>query len=122
MGVGSRWLIVGSATFFIDTTLYLFFRTRLDIEISVANLSSMAIAIVFNYRFHRSWTFGSRNSFEGKQVVLYMAQFLFTWILSTIIIYLLTPISGNFLAKVAGVVLTAPIGFLLLQRWVFKKD
>jgi putative flippase GtrA len=120
MGIGSRWLFVGLATFLIDTTLYLFSRTRLGLEISVANLVSMTVAIVFNHRFHRSWTFGNRDSYEVRQSIRYIAQFIFTWILSTIIILTLTPITGNLLAKVAGVALTAPIGFLLLQRWVFK--
>ena len=68
---GARWFIVGSATFLIDTALFLLAFSLTDIVIA-SNLFSGAIATLFNYLSHYHWSFASDR--EHKLSLIHISE------------------------------------------------
>ena len=117
----TRWFIVGSATFLIDTGLFLFVLSLTDIVIA-SNLFSGAIATLFNYLSHYHWSFASDR--EHKQsTVIYLAFFFMFLLLGTTLVS--TFVNSGFepaCAKVGSAIITAPISFFIMKFVTFRRS
>ena len=115
----TRWFIVGSATFLIDTGLFLFVLSLTDIVIAT-NLFSGVIATLFNYLSHYHWSFASNR--EHKQsTLIYLAFFFIFLFLGTTLVA--TFVNSGFepaFAKVGSALLTAPMSFFIMKFITFK--
>ena len=115
----TRWFIVGSATFLIDTGLFLLAFSLTNIVIA-SNLFSGVIATLFNYLSHYHWSFASNR--EHKQsTLIYLAFFFIFLFLGTTLVA--TFVNSGFepaFAKVGSALLTAPMSFFIMKFITFK--
>ena len=117
----ARWFIVGSATFLIDTGLFLLAFSLTDIVIA-SNLFSGAIATLFNYLSHYHWSFASDR--EHKQsTLIYLAFFFMFLILGTTLVstFVNAGLEPAF-AKVGSALITAPISFFIMKFVTFRRS
>ena len=115
----TRWFIVGSATFLIDTGLFLLAFSLTNIVIA-SNLFSGVIATLFNYLSHYHWSFASDR--EHKQsTLIYLAFFFIFLFLGTTLVA--TFVNSGFepaFAKVGSALITAPMSFFIMKFITFK--
>ena len=115
----TRWFIVGSATFLIDTGLFLLAFSLTNIIIA-SNLFSGVIATLFNYLSHYHWSFASDR--EHKQsTLIYLAFFFIFLFLGTTLVA--TFVNSGFepaFAKVGSALITAPMSFFIMKFITFK--
>ena len=117
----TRWFIVGSATFLIDTGLFLFVLSLTNIVIA-SNLFSGAIATLFNYLSHYHWSFAS-NREHKESTLIYLAFFFMFLLLGTTLVstFVNSGLEPAF-AKVGSALITAPISFFIMKFITFRRS
>ena len=115
----TRWFIVGSVTFLIDTGLFLLAFSLTNIVIA-SNLFSGVIATLFNYLSHYHWSFAS-NRKHKQSTLIYLAFFFIFLFLGTTLVA--TFVNSGFepaFAKVGSALITAPMSFFIMKFITFK--
>jgi putative flippase GtrA len=115
-----RWAIVGIITFVID---YLIFIGMYSVTISVlvANFVAGLFSITFNYLAHYCWSFKSEAD-HGKSGSKYLINLIIFWSLGTLLLKgLITTGIDPKIAKLIPIPFIAPLSFLSLKFFVFKK-
>ena len=116
----ARWFIVGSATFLIDTGLFLTAFNITGIAV-ISNLFSGTIATTFNYFSHYHWSFSSDRSHKQSTVIYLIVFFVFLFIGTSLVSFLIHSGLHPLPAKVGTAALTAPITFLISKYVTFRK-
>ena len=116
----ARWFIVGSATFLIDTGLFLTAFNITGIAV-ISNLFSGTIATTFNYFSHYHWSFSSDRSHKQSTVIYLIVFFVFLFIGTSLLSFLIHSGLHPLPAKVGTAALTAPITFLISKYVTFRK-
>jgi putative flippase GtrA len=115
-----RWAIVGSVTTLLDYFLFLFFFSIFK-TILISNLFAGIISITSNYIFHYFWSFRS-NFQHSSSGIRYVINLVVIWSIGTFMLsYLVNTGIKPELAKIIPISFTAPIGFISLKFFVFKK-
>ena len=115
-----RWVLVGVATTAIDFFVFITLYGRIN-SVFVVNLISSAVATSMNYFTHHQWTFKS-NQNHSRSGVKYLVNLTFWWLISTSIIKALILLGIDpKIAKLAPILLIAPINYFVLNKIVFKK-
>ena len=115
-----RWGLVGTFTFILDYFLFLQLYENLK-SVLFSNMVSASIATAANYLAHHGWTFKSLQA-HSSSGTRYIINFLFWWIVSSTIIKSLIIIDVDpKVAKIAPIIIIAPINFFVLKKIVFKK-
>jgi putative flippase GtrA len=117
---GARWFIVGSATFLIDTSLFLLAFSLTDIVIA-SNLFSGAIATLFNYLSHYHWSFASDREHKQSTVIYLVFFFIFTFLGTSIVVTLVNSGLEPAFAKVGTALIIAPISFFIMKFITFRR-
>ena len=115
-----RWALVGITTAVID---YLIFIAMYSVITSVliANFTAGLFSITFNYLAHYSWSFKSEID-HGKSGAKYLINLVTFWSLSTLVLKgLITAGIDPKIAKLIPIPFIAPLSFLSLKFFVFKK-
>ena len=115
-----RWASVGITTAVID---YLIFIAMYSVITSVliANFTAGLFSITFNYLAHYSWSFKSEVD-HGKSGAKYLINLVTFWSLSTLVLKgLITAGIDPKIAKLIPIPFIAPLSFLSLKFFVFKK-
>ena len=115
-----RWALVGITTAVID---YLIFIAMYSVITSVliANFTAGLFSITFNYLAHYSWSFKSEID-HGKSGAKYLINLVTFWSLSTLVLKgLITVGIDPKIAKLIPIPFIAPLSFLSLKFFVFKK-
>ena len=87
----------------------------------LANLFSAVAATLFNYLTHHRWTFKSDKSYSSSGVA-YVVNLIFWWLVSTSIIKALIVLDIDpKIAKLAPLLVIAPVNYFVLNKIVFKK-
>ena len=117
----ARWFIVGSATFLIDTALFLLAFSLTDIVIA-SNLFSGAIATLFNYLSHYHWSFASDRKHHQSTAIYIFFFFTFLATGTSIINFLIERNVLPIVAKVGTAAIIAPISFFIMKFVTFRKN
>jgi putative flippase GtrA len=117
----TRWFIVGSATFLIDTGLFLFALSLTDIVIA-SNLFSGSIATLFNYLSHYHWSFASDREHKQSTLIYLTFFFIFLFLGTTLVTTLVNSGLEPALAKVGSALITAPISFFIMKFITFRRS
>ena len=117
---GTRWLIVGSATFLIDTGLFLFVLSLTNIVIA-SNLFSGAIATLFNYLSHYHWSFASDREHKQSTVIYLVFFFIFAFLGTSLVVTLVNSGLEPAFAKVGTALIIAPISFFIMKFITFRR-
>ena len=116
-----RWFLVGSATFVIDTGVFLlaFYLTNIVI---LSNLLSGSIATAFNYFSHYHWSFASDRQ-HRQSTLIYLTFFLiFLTFGTTLVTTLVNAGVEPALAKVGSALIIAPVSFFIMKFITFKRS
>ena len=115
-----RWALVGTTTAVID---YLIFISMYSVITSVliANFCAGLISITFNYLAHYFWSFKSQAD-HSNSGVKYLLNLIIFWSLGTFLLkVLITAGIDPKIAKLIPIPFIAPLSFLSLKFYVFKK-
>ena len=115
-----RWFIVGSATFLIDTGLFLTAFQITGIAV-VSNLFSGTIATSFNYFSHYRWSFVSDRSHVQSTTFYLFFFFTFLFLGTTLVSFLIHSGVDPLPAKVGIAAITAPFSFLIMKFVTFRR-
>ena len=116
----ARWFIVGSATFLIDTALFLLAFSLTDIVIA-SNLFSGAVATLFNYLSHYHWSFASDREHKQSTVIYLVFFFIFTFLGTSLVVTLVNSGLEPAFAKVGTALIIAPISFFIMKFVTFRR-
>ena len=116
-----RWFLVGSATFVIDTSIFVtaFHFTK---EAIPSNLLSGVIATTFNYFSHYHWSFASDRKHRQSTILYLTFFFIFLFLGTSILNFLINGGVPAFFAKVGTAAFTAPISFFIMKFITFRKS
>ena len=115
-----RWALVGITTTVID---YLIFISMYSVITSVliANFCAGLFSITFNYLAHYFWSFKSQAD-HSKSGAKYLVNLVIFWTAGTLLLkVLITSGMDPKLAKLIPIPFIAPLSFLSLKLYVFKK-
>ena len=115
-----RWALVGTTTAVID---YLIFISMYSVITSVliANFCAGLISITFNYLAHYFWSFKSQAD-HSNSGVKYLVNLVIFWSAGTLLLkVLITAGIDPKIAKLIPIPFIAPLSFLSLKFYVFKK-
>ena len=115
-----RWALVGVTTNVIDYFIFLFLYSIIP-SVLFANFFSGFVSLTFNYVSHYFWSF--KSTLEHKQSgKRYLINLVVIWSLGTVLLKILI-LSGidPYIAKIIPLFITAPISFISLNYFVFKK-
>ena len=115
-----RWALVGTSTAVID---YLIFISMYSVITSVliANFFAGVISISFNYLAHYFWSFKSQTD-HSKSGLKYLVNLVIFWSFGTLLLKgLITTGIDPKIAKLIPIPFIAPLSFLSLKFYVFKK-
>ena len=114
-----RWVLVGVTTTVIDYFIFIILYGQID-SVFVVNLISSTVATSLNYFTHHRWTFKSDQN-HSRSGVKYLVNLAFWWLISTSIIKALIVLSIDpKIAKLAPILLIAPINYFVLNKIIFK--
>jgi putative flippase GtrA len=114
-----RWVLVGLTTTVIDYFIFIILYGPIN-SVFVVNLISSAVATSLNYFTHHRWTFKSDQD-HSSSGVKYLVNLAFWWLISTSIIKALIVLSIDpKIAKLAPILLIAPINYFVLNKIIFK--
>ena len=116
----ARWFIVGSATFLIDTSLFLLAFSLTDIVIA-SNLFSGAIATLFNYLSHYHWSFASDREHKQSTLIYLVFFFIFAFLGTSLVVNLVNSGLEPAFAKVGTALIIAPISFFIMKFVTFRR-
>jgi putative flippase GtrA len=117
----ARWFIVGSATFLIDTSLFLIAFELTEIAV-VSNLFSGTIATTFNYFSHYRWSFASDRSHKQSTLIYLFFFFVFLFLGTSLVSFLIHSGFHPLPAKVGTAAFTAPISFFIMKFVTFRRS
>lgn len=124
-----KYLVVGVATFTLETTLLILFRELIHLlrpELSNAtvasygNLPAVTIVFWFNFLLNRNWTFQSSDNI-WRQLVIYLPLFIINITLGTLILNYLVQFGLYYLISKAisvGVILCWNL--IIYKKIIFK--
>ena len=114
-----RWALVGTVTFLIDYVLFLAIYSANN-SVYTANFCSGLISITFNYFAHYIWSFKS-YSHHSRTGVKYLVNLILFWTLGTLILKsLIINLEAKY-AKLISIPIIAPLSFLSLKFFVFRR-
>jgi putative flippase GtrA len=115
-----RWVLVGVSTALID---YLIFISMYSVITSVliANFCAGLFSITFNYLAHYFWSFKSQAD-HSKSGFKFLVNLVILWTAGTLLLnVLITAGIDPKIAKLIPIFFIAPLSFLSLKFYVFKK-
>ena len=115
-----RWVLVGVSTTVTDYFIFIVLYGPIR-SVFVVNLISSTVATSLNYFTHHRWTFKSDQNYS-RSGIKYLVNLAFWWLISTSIIKALIVLNIDpKIAKLAPILLIAPINYFVLNKIIFKK-
>ena len=115
-----RWALVGVTTALIDYVVFISIYSVI-ISVLVANFFAGLVSIGFNYSAHYFWSFKSQTD-HTKAGLKYLINLITFWSISTLLLkILITAGLDPKIAKLMPIPIIAPLSFISLRFFVFKK-
>jgi putative flippase GtrA len=115
-----RWALVGTATVVIDYLIFIGMYSVIT-SVLVANFLAGLFSITFSYLAHYFWSFKSEAD-HGKSGSKYLINLIIFWSLGTLLLKgLINAGIDPRIAKLIPIPFIAPLSFLSLKFFVFKK-
>ena len=115
-----RWALVGVTTAVIDYVIFISMYSLIT-SVLAANFFAGLVSIGFNYSAHYFWSFKSQTD-HTKAGLKYLINLITFWSISTLLLKAL--ISAGLdpkIAKLIPILIIAPLSFISLRFFVFKK-
>jgi putative flippase GtrA len=115
-----RWALVGVTTAIIDYTMFISMYSLIT-SVLIANFFAGLVSLGFNYSAHYFWSFKSQTD-HVKVGLKYLISLVTFWSLNTVLLKaLITAGIDPKIAKLIPVPIIAPLSFISLRFFVFKK-
>ena len=115
-----RWALVGITTTVIDYLIFISIYSVIT-SVLIANFCAGLFSITFNYLAHYFWSFKSQAD-HSKSGIKYLLNLVIFWSVGTLLLeVLITAGIDPKLAKLIPIPFIAPLSFLSLKFFVFKK-
>ena len=115
-----RWALVGVSTAVIDYIIFISLYSVIT-SVLVANFFAGLVSIGFNYSAHYFWSFKSQTD-HTKAGIKYLINLISFWSISTLFLkILITAGLDPKIAKLMPIPIIAPLSFISLKFFVFKK-
>ena len=115
-----RWALVGITTTVIDYIIFIAMYSVIT-SVLIANFTAGLFSITFNYLAHYSWSFKSQAD-HSKSGLKYLLNLVIFWSAGTLLLkVLITAGIDPKIAKLIPIPFIAPLSFLSLKFYVFKK-
>ena len=115
-----KWALVGVTTTVIDYTIFISIYSVIT-SVLIANFFAGLVSIGFNYSAHYFWSFKSQTD-HTKAGLKYLVDLSTFWSLSTLLLKsLITAGIDPKIAKLIPIPIFAPLSFISLKFFVFKK-
>jgi putative flippase GtrA len=115
-----RWALVGVSTAVIDYIIFISLYSVIT-SVLVANFFAGLVSIGFNYSAHYFWSFKSQTD-HTKAGLKYLINLITFWSISTLLLkILITSGLDPKIAKLMPIPIIAPLSFISLKFFVFKK-
>ena len=115
-----RWALVGVSTAVIDYIIFISLYSVIT-SVLVANFFAGLVSIGFNYSAHYFWSFKSQTD-HTKAGLKYLINLISFWSISTLLLkILITSGLDPKIAKLMPIPIIAPLSFISLKFFVFKK-
>ena len=115
-----RWALVGGTTTVVDYVIFISIYSVIT-SVLVANFFAGLVSIGFNYSAHYFWSFKSQTNHTNVGLK-YLINLITFWSISTLLLKIL--ITSGFdpkIAKLMPIPIIAPLSFISLKFFVFKK-
>jgi putative flippase GtrA len=115
-----RWALVGVTTTVIDYVIFISIYSVIT-SVLMANFFAGLASISFNYSAHYFWSFKSQTD-HTKAGLKYLINLITFWSISTLLLkILITAGLDPKIAKLMPIPIIAPLSFISLRFFVFKK-
>ena len=115
-----RWALVGITTTVIDYLIFISLYSVIT-SVIVANFCAGLVSVTFNYAAHYFWSFKSQAD-HSNSGVKYLVNLVIFWSAGTLLLkVLITAGIDPKIAKLIPIPFIAPLSFLSLKFYVFKK-
>jgi putative flippase GtrA len=115
-----RWAFVGVSTAVIDYIVFISLYSVIT-SVLVANFFAGLVSISFNYSAHYFWSFKSQTD-HTKTGLKYLISLFTFWSIGTLLLkILITSGLDPKIAKLMPIPIIAPLSFISLRFFVFKK-
>jgi len=115
-----RWALVGVTTAVIDYTIFIAMYSVIT-SVLIANFFAGLLSIGFNYTAHYFWSFKSQID-HVKVGLKYLVNLITFWSLSTLLLKAIITVGVDpEIAKLIPIPIIAPLSFISLRFFVFKK-
>ena len=115
-----RWALAGITSTLIDYLIFIVMYSVIT-SVLIANFCAGLFSITFNYLAHYFWSFKSEAD-HSNSGVKYLLNLVIFWSLGTILLKgLITSGIDPKIAKLIPIPFIAPLSFLSLRFFVFKK-
>ena len=115
-----RWALVGITTAVIDYFIFISIYSVIT-SVLIANFCAGLFSITFNYLAHYFWSFKSQVD-HSKSGIRYLLNLVIFWSAGTLLLkVLITAGIDPKIAKLIPIPFIAPLSFLSLKFFVFKK-
>jgi putative flippase GtrA len=115
-----RWALVGITTTVIDYFIFISMYSVIT-SVLVANFCAGLFSITFNYVAHYFWSFKSEAN-HSQSGIKFLLNLVIFWSLGTLLLKgLITAGIDPKIAKLIPILFIAPLSFLSLRFFVFKK-
>ena len=115
-----RWALVGVSTAVIDYIIFISIYSVVT-SVLIANFLAGLASIGFNYIAHYFWSFKSQTD-HTKAGLKYLINLIAFWSISTLLLkILITSGLDPKIAKLMPIPVIAPLSFISLKFFVFKK-
>ena len=115
-----RWALVGISTSIIDYIIFILLYSAIT-SVLAANFFAGLVSIGFNYSAQYFWSFKSQTD-HTKSGLKYLINLITFWSISTLLLkILITSGVDPKIAKLIPIPIIAPLSFISLRCFVFKK-
>ena len=115
-----RWALVGISTSIIDYIIFILLYSAIT-SVLAANFFAGLVSLSFNYSAHYFWSFKSHTD-HTKSGLKYLINLITFWTISTLLLkILITSGLDPKIAKLIPIPIIAPLSFISLKFFVFKK-
>ena len=116
-----RWALVGTTTGVIDYVLFISLYSVIK-SVFIANFWAGMFSLTFNYFAHYFWSFQSGVD-HSKSGIKYLLNLILFWLFGTVLLNALINSGVDpKIAKLIPVPLIAPLSFLSLRYFVFRRN
>jgi len=115
-----RWALVGISTTVIDYIIFIALYSVIT-SVLISNFFAGFVSLSFNYISHYLWSFKSQTDHK-KAGLNYLINLIAFWSVSTLILKILITYGLDpKIAKLIPIPIIAPLSFISLKYFVFKK-